>query len=152
MPNLLHKSACRGQTTTFLANLAGSRSRSESYPNSERGLHPPLPDLTETYKISHGHKLLCQSSQGQLHVRGITSTYSQKRSGTGAKPKIPRVFQPKPNNKWRPILDLSNLNVFLKVEKFKIETPETIRAALHQGEWVTSIDFRDAYFHIPIQE
>ena len=32
---------------------------------------------------------------------------------------------PKPNNKWRPILDLSNLNLFLKVEKFKMETPET---------------------------
>ena len=29
---------------------------------------------------------------------------------------------PKPNNKWRPILDLSKLNIFLKVEKFKMET------------------------------
>ena len=59
---------------------------------------------------------------------------------------------PKPNNKWRPILDLSKLNLFLKTEKFKMETPETIRTSLQQGEWVTSIDFRDAYFHIPIQE
>ena len=59
---------------------------------------------------------------------------------------------PKPNNKWRPILDLSKLNCFLKVEKFKMETPETIRTSLQQGEWVTSVDFKDAYFHIPIQE
>ena len=59
---------------------------------------------------------------------------------------------PKPNNKWRPILDLSNLNLFRKAEKFKMETPETIRTSLPQGEWVTSIDFKDAYFHIPIQE
>ena len=59
---------------------------------------------------------------------------------------------PKPNNKWRPILDLSKLNRFLKVEKFKMETPETIRTSLQQGEWVTSVDFKDAYFHIPIQE
>ena len=59
---------------------------------------------------------------------------------------------PKPNNKWRPILDLSKLNLFLKVEKFKMETPETIRTSLQTGEWVTSIDFKDAYFHIPIQE
>ena len=59
---------------------------------------------------------------------------------------------PKPNDKWRPILDLSNLNPFLKVEKFKMETPETIRTSLQRGEWVTSVDFRDAYFHIPIQE
>ena len=54
--------------------------------------------------------------------------------------------------KWRPILDLSKLNLFLKTEKFKMDTPETIRTSLQQGEWVTSIDFRDAYFHIPIQE
>ena len=59
---------------------------------------------------------------------------------------------PKPNNKWRPILDLSKLNLFLKVEKFKMETPETIRTSLQQGEWVTSVDFKDAYLHIPIQE
>ena len=59
---------------------------------------------------------------------------------------------PKPNNKWSPILDLSKLNLFLKAEKFKMETPETIRASLQQGEWVTSIDFKDAYFHIPIQD
>ena len=59
---------------------------------------------------------------------------------------------PKPNNKWKPILDLSKLNLFLGVEKFKMETPETIRTSLQQGEWVTSIDFKDAYFHIPIQE
>ena len=52
---------------------------------------------------------------------------------------------PKPNN--RPILDLSKLNLFLKVEKFKMETPETIRTSLQQGEWVTSVDFKDAYFH-----
>ena len=32
-----------------------------------------------------------------------------------------------------------------------METPETIRTS-QQGEWVTSIDFKDAYFHIPIQE
>ena len=57
---------------------------------------------------------------------------------------------PKPNNKWRPILDLSNLK-FLKAEKFKMETPETIRTSLQTGEWVTSIDFKNAYFHIPIQ-
>ena len=57
---------------------------------------------------------------------------------------------PKPNNRWRPILDLSTLNTFLNTESFKMETQETIRSSLQVGEWVTSIDFKDAYFHIPI--
>ena len=58
---------------------------------------------------------------------------------------------PKPNNRWRPVLDLSTVNTFLNTESFKMETPETIRTSLQVGEWVTSIDFNDAYFHIPIQ-
>ena len=57
---------------------------------------------------------------------------------------------PKPNNRWRPVLDLSTLNTFLNTRSFKMETPETIRTSLQAGEWVTSIDFKDAYFHIPI--
>ena len=31
-----------------------------------------------------------------------------------------------------------------------METPETIRLSLQKGEWVTSLDFSDACFHIPI--
>ena len=57
---------------------------------------------------------------------------------------------PKPNRKWRPILDLSRLNCYLATSSFKMETPETIRLSLQKGEWVTSLDFSDAYFHIPI--
>ena len=57
---------------------------------------------------------------------------------------------PKPNQKWRPVLDLSALNKFVSVKTFKMETPETIWVSLQQGEWVTSLDFNDAYFHIPI--
>ena len=49
---------------------------------------------------------------------------------------------PKSNNKWRPLLDLSSLNKSLK--------SETIRTSLQTGDSVTSIDFKDACFHIPI--
>ena len=151
-----HKSTCRGKTSKLLERLAGSGGRSESSSNPQGGVHPPLPDPAELIKNSHSHKLLWQSSQESLPVRGITSAYGQKRNRTGTQAKLPRVFHrlflvPKPNNKWRPILDLSNLNPFLKAEKFKMETPETIRTSLQQGEWVTSVDFKDAYFHIPIQ-
>ena len=31
-----------------------------------------------------------------------------------------------------------------------METPETIRTSWQAGEWVTSIDFKDPYFHIPM--
>ena len=51
---------------------------------------------------------------------------------------------------WRPVLDLSTLNLFLEKVKFKMETPASIREAIRPGDWAASIDLTDAYFHIPI--
>ena len=48
---------------------------------------------------------------------------------------------PKPHQRWRPVIDLSRLNAFLLVERFKMETQESIRATLIPGEWVSSIAF-----------
>ena len=59
---------------------------------------------------------------------------------------------PKPNIKWRPILDLSQLNLYLSPSTFEMETPETIWLFLQKGKWVTSLDFSNAYFHIPISQ
>ena len=69
------KSACRCQTSKLLANLAGSGCRSESCSNPERGLSPPLSGPAKTHKVSHSHKLLCQSPQEPLPAGGITSAY-----------------------------------------------------------------------------
>ena len=129
------KSACRGKTSNFLANFTGSGCRSESHSNPERGLPPPLSDPAKTHKVSHSHKPLCQSPQEQLPVGGITSAYRQERRELVQNQKSlgffnPLFLVPKPNNKWRPILDLSKRNLFLKVEKFEMETLETIRTSL----------------------
>ena len=40
---------------------------------------------------------------------------------------------PKPHQRWRPIIDLSRLNTFLLVERFKMETPESIRTSDSRG-------------------
>ena len=56
---------------------------------------------------------------------------------------------PKPNQRWRPVIDLNRLNTFLLVQRFKMETPESIRASLIPGKWVLSIDLADAHLHIP---
>ena len=68
--------------------------RSESSSDFERGLHPPLSDPTQSHKVSHSRKLLCQSSQEQLPVRSITSAYKQKRRRAGPQPNFSGVFQP----------------------------------------------------------
>ena len=92
-PKCCPKSDCRGQTSKFLENLAGPRCRSENSTNLERGLHPSLSDPTKFHKVSLSRKLLCQSSQEQLPVRGITSAYSQKCCRTSKASSISGVFQ-----------------------------------------------------------
>ena len=157
-PQCCTKSACRGQTSNLLENLARSGGRSESSSNPERGLPPPLSDPVTTHKVSYSHKLLCQSPQEQLPAGGITSAYRQKCSRAGSKPDISGVFQPtifSPKTQQQVEAHTrpeQTESLFFKTEKFKMETPETIRTSLQQGEWVTSIDFKDAHFHIPIQE
>ena len=57
---------------------------------------------------------------------------------------------PKASGGFRPVIDLSPLNKFIKTTKFKMETPRTVLAAIREGDWMVSIDLKDAYFHIPI--
>ena len=120
-------------------------------------LHPSLSDPTKTYKNSYSHKLLCQSSQEQLPVRGIASAYRQKCCRTGVQSDLVGVLQP---------------TLFSLQTQQQMETdirPQQSEPIPQSGEIqdgntgnhqnlpstrgrVTSVDFKDAYFHIPIQE
>jgi hypothetical protein len=60
------------------------------------------------------------------------------------------IVPKKEPGKWRAILDLSVLNQQVEKEKFKMETAESIRGYLSQGDWATSLDLTDAYRHIMI--
>ena len=62
-----------------------------------------------------------------------------------------RLFAvPKASGGWRPIIDLSALNQHIDCPHFQMETAESIRHSIRPGEWVTSIDISDAYYHIPV--
>ena len=74
--------------------MAESGCQSEGSSNPERGLHSPLLDPSKLNKVTDCHKLLCQSSQEPLPVRGIASACRQKCSRAGTKTEISRVFQP----------------------------------------------------------
>ena len=149
-PNCCYRSTCRGKATQVLGKMGSSGFESKSSHHTQRGLHPSLPVQTKLNQVTNCHKQLSQPIQTGPPFGGTVSAGEQKCSRTGNKPKLGLFLVPKPNNRWRPILDPSTLNTFLNTESFKMETPEIIRTSLQPGEWVTSIDFKDAYFHIPI--
>ena len=57
---------------------------------------------------------------------------------------------PKANGNFRPIIDLSRLNQFLKIPSFFMESVFTIQKALEGSLWAVTLDLSDAYFHVPI--
>ena len=57
---------------------------------------------------------------------------------------------PKKSLGLRLVINIKPLNLFIKKENFKMETTKSIRKALSPGDWVTSIDLKNMYFHLPI--
>ena len=105
-----------------------------------------FPLIVSEYKALPKDQALANCIQSLLSKNAIKRVENVKSLGFYS-----RLFLvPKPHQRWRPVIDLSRLNTFLHVEKFKIETPESIRPSLIPGEWILSIDLSDTYLHIPI--
>ncbi len=56
----------------------------------------------------------------------------------------------KKDGSFRPILDFRRLNKSLKCLPFCMLRIVDVRHAIESGMWFTSVDLKDAYFHIPI--
>ena len=105
-----------------------------------------FPLILSEYKAQQKDQALATCIQSLLSKNVIERVANVKSLGFYS-----RLFLvPKPHQRWRPVIDLSRLNTFLHIEKFKMETPESIRTSLIPEEWVSSIDLSDAYLHIPI--
>lgn len=50
----------------------------------------------------------------------------------------------------RPILDLSLFNTAIMVRPFRMLTVIQLMECVRQGDWLSSIDLKDAYFHLSV--
>lgn len=60
------------------------------------------------------------------------------------------IVIPKRGGSLRPILDLRALNKHLRKYMFKMLSIRKLCQNISQGDWFTSVDLQDAYFHIGI--
>ena len=139
-PQCCDRSSCMGPTSAVLASLARNGCESMGGVHSEGGLYPTFQNETLSYQVTYDSKRLCKPLKEALItlkeklvvetlvVQSSLACYNHL------------FLVPKPNNKWRPILDLSQLNRYLSTGTFKMETPETIRISLQKGKWVTPLD------------
>ena len=56
----------------------------------------------------------------------------------------------KTSGSWRPVIDLSHLNRFVDVSHFQMETIQSVLLSVRQGDWMASIDLREAYLQVPV--
>ena len=59
-------------------------------------------------------------------------------------------LRPKPDNTYRFIINLKKLNKFIHKEHFKLEDLKTATKLVFPGDFMISIDLKDAYFLVPM--
>ena len=150
-PNCCHTSTCRGKASAVLGKMGSSGFESKGSHNTKRGLHPSLPVQTQPNQVTNGHKQICQPTKTVPPFGGTVSADKPKCSRTGRKPKLTGILQ---------------LAIFGAQTQQPVEThpgPEHPKhlpkhRVVQNGDTkdnkdlpsVTSIDFKDAYFHVPI--
>ena len=51
---------------------------------------------------------------------------------------------------WRPVIDLSSLNLKVLKTPFKMETLQSVLLSVQRGDWMVSLYLKDAYLQVPI--
>ena len=51
---------------------------------------------------------------------------------------------------WRPVIDLSTLNTFIRQTPFKMETVASVLNIVQENDLLASLDLKDAYFQVPV--
>ncbi|MGL5405358.1 MAG: reverse transcriptase domain-containing protein, partial [Propionibacteriaceae bacterium] len=53
---------------------------------------------------------------------------------------------------WRPVIDLSPLNRFVRTTRFTMESARSVLDSIRGNDFMLSVDLKDAYFQIPIHQ
>ena len=90
---------------------------------------------------------LCEEVEG-LYTKCAVEPVPQDQLGLGFYSTY--FVVPKKDGGHRPILNLKPFNKSLHRVRFKMETLRTVIAVVQQGNWLASVDLKDAYLHVPV--
>ena len=96
-----------------------------------------------------------QGSKGSFsHLQGDPRVDQKKRYRPSRRFSVTLPFSyfviPKKTGDLRVILNLKEINVFIPVQHFRMETLNVILPDLRPQDWAVSLDLKDAYLHVPV--
>ena len=56
----------------------------------------------------------------------------------------------KASGAWRPVIDLSLLNLRVQQTSFKMKTLQSVLLSVRAGDWMVSLDLKDSYLQVPM--
>ena len=123
-----------------LDSIVGYRLELESQP---RQRFPPRLDIVSEEMSEQVDMEVAKMLQKEA-VRQVTPVQSQFLS---------RLFTvPKKDGTARPVVNLRPLNQYMQKQRFKMESIAMLRHLLKRGDWMGSIDLKDAFQSVPIHK
>ena len=135
----------------IIGGLVRNRCRPLGHAHRTMGVQDPLCSAAPTEISGTGDHYPKGSLSGRLWASQLVQELRNKGVIEPA-PLTPGLYSrlflvSKATGEWRPIIDLSSLNVFVHCPSFTMEMPRSILGAVQQGQWLTSLDLKVAFFH-----
>lgn len=105
---------------------------------------PPQPPREVVYQLAKDQELELNPMVQELINLGIVVECLAPKSLAGL------FLRPKPEGKFRLIIDLSPLNLHLEKKHFKMESLQDALSLVEPNDWMCKLDLKNAYYSIPI--
>ena len=114
------------------------------------GITPPFSGLVDTQLQSSVETCALDTELEALLAKGAVEIVPQHLAKSGYY--SPYFLVPKKDGGLRPILNLRAFNKFVAKDKnkFKMLRIPTLLAMVQPGDWLASVDLKDAFQHIPV--
>jgi ribonuclease HI len=105
-------------------------------------VHPTPPQYQPRGPLREVYRRLLQEELTEGVIAPVPATFPKLRN--------PTFLVPKKGGKFRKVVDCRLLNEHLRDKTFKMEGIGTVREMVKPGDWATSLDFKNAFNHIPV--